>query len=76
MSKIVIDIDIPDNCFDCFVGRYSKEHEFELECPFIDHLVTNCTYRPKDCPLKEAEEERAEINGIKQIVYVKTGGVK
>lgn len=86
MSKSVLVIDAPENCYDCPFGTaYCGELEYEGYCELADcldydvilmteeHYDYESKSRPKWCPLKSLPE-KMKVTGIYNGEYFKAGG--
>lgn len=86
MSKSVLVIDTPTNCYDCPFGTaYCSDLEYEGLCELADCLdcneilITEEHYdyesksRPEWCPLKPLPE-KMKVTGIYNYAYLEAGG--
>lgn len=57
---ILVPIDMPKNCHECLFnhGEYGPDYYEKCSCMIIHHYMRKIDYkrRPKDCPLKKADE--------------------
>lgn len=62
---VMIDMEMPKNCYECdfFDGEYGPEYPEKCYCGVtgLGRDRKDCVKRPKDCPLKEAEQP--EVTG-------------
>lgn len=84
MSKSVLVMDTPENCYDCPFGtEYCGNLEYEGCCELAEcldsdmRLITEelydyeCKSRPDWCPLKPLPEEKEYINSVSNIEATK-----
>lgn len=55
---VVIDMDMPDNCYQCPIANDSYMHG----CPIVDGWsYKNHVQRLENCPLKEQKPQESEV---------------
>lgn len=69
---IVIDIDMPKNCYECFmnVGQYSPNEIEKRRCDLTGKPFNKSNYkrRPQSCPLTEIQQQSIDKSVLKAIV--------